>query len=265
MATVPEKLKKPATDDELDYPTSDGRPMAETDLHRDDMVDSIESLKMFYAGRKVYVSSNILLYYEKGNKRRHVSPDVLVAKELNPGRRKYYLLWQEGKPPDLVIEFTSHSTKDEDIEDKYELYRDTIKVREYFLFDPQVDYLHPPLQGYRLVRGNYVRIEPVNGRLPSRELGLHLEADGNELRFWNPKTELWLPTPREAREQAEAARQQAELARERADLARQQSEVARQRAELNLLLERAAREKAEAEAIRAKAELDALRQHLKSK
>ena len=53
------------------YPTSDGRPMGETDLHRRVMFDLIESLTMFYAGQKVYVSGNLLLFYEPGNKRRH--------------------------------------------------------------------------------------------------------------------------------------------------------------------------------------------------
>ena len=62
------------------YPTSDGRPMAETDLHRDVMFDLIETLKeRFAADPLTYVSGNILLFYEPGNKRRHVSPDVLVV------------------------------------------------------------------------------------------------------------------------------------------------------------------------------------------
>jgi hypothetical protein len=48
-------------DDDPDfYPTSDGRPMAETDLHRDEMVDGIETLRMFHSGQQVYVSGNIL-------------------------------------------------------------------------------------------------------------------------------------------------------------------------------------------------------------
>jgi hypothetical protein len=206
------------------YPTSDGRPMAETDLHRDEIVDGIETLRMFFAGQRVYVSGNILLYYKPGNKRRHVSPDLLVAKGLSPTRRDYYLLWEEGKPPDVVVEYTSESTQQEDIEGKFAIYRDQVKVPEYFLFDPRAEYLNPPLQGFRLVGGDYVRIEPVEGRLPSEQLGLHLQRRGNELRFYDPATGKVLPTLKEAHEQAEAAREQAE-----AEVKRLRRELEKQR------------------------------------
>src|ERR1700676_31204 len=59
-----------------DYPTSDGKPLAETDWHRDLMVLLIEMLRAFYQGQRVYVSGNLLVFYERGNRRRHVSPDV---------------------------------------------------------------------------------------------------------------------------------------------------------------------------------------------
>ena len=96
------------------------------------------------------------------------------------------------------------STRKEDTEKKYVLYRDVLKVKEYFLFDPRGDYLAPPLQGYRLRAGRYVPIKPVADRLPSLVLGLHLERAGRDLRLWNPATEQWLLTPEEARNLAEA-------------------------------------------------------------
>jgi len=99
----------------------------ETDLHRTIMIESIESLKLHYAGQQVYVSGNILLFYQPGNRRRHVSPDVLVVKGLAPTPRNY-LLWEEGRPPQVVIEVTSESTRDEDLYDKFEIYRDQVQV-----------------------------------------------------------------------------------------------------------------------------------------
>jgi len=220
MATVPHEFAALLEFPRRAYPTTDGRPMGETDLHRLDMIDSIETLELFYTSQQVYVSGNILLFYRRGNRRKHVSPDVMVVKGLAPHQRDNYLLWEEGKPPDVVIEVTSKSTRREDLEDKFEIYRDEIKVREYFLFDPRGEYLKPSLKGYRLVRGNYVPIKPVNGRLPSKELGLHLERHGTDLRFWIPKTGQWLPTLRESHDQAELARQalQAENARLRREL-----------------------------------------------
>src|SRR5437764_10284646 len=61
------------------YPTSDGKPMGETDWHRKLMNLLIEMLEDFFASQRVYVSGNLLLFYEQGNRRRHVSPDVFVV------------------------------------------------------------------------------------------------------------------------------------------------------------------------------------------
>jgi Uma2 family endonuclease len=200
---------------EVDYPTSDGKPMAETDLHRDDMVDVIQTLQDRFAyDPNVYVSGNLLLFYEEGNRRRHVSPDALVAfgvPKLPP--RDYYLLWKEGKAPDVVIEITSKTTRREDQRKKRTLYRDVLKVPEYFQFDPTEDYLKPSLQGHRLIGGEYVAIEPVEGRVPSALLGLHLERRGTELRLHDPAAGCLLPTRQERLHEAEQARRRADEAR----------------------------------------------------
>jgi Uma2 family endonuclease len=229
----------------IQYPTTDGRPRGETDLHRDLMATAIETLKLHFTGQRVYVSGNILLFYRPGNRRRHVSPDVLVTKGLEQRRRDNYLLWQEGRPPNIVIEITSRSTREEDLEDKFEIYRDEVRVAEYFLFDPRGEYLCPALQGYRLQTGRYERIKRLSGRLPSRELGLHLEQHEGQLRFWNPATRHWLPTEQESREAAEAERQQAQAEGQRAEAERQRAEVKWQQAQ--------------AEAERLRQELESLR------
>lgn len=194
-----------------DYPTSDGRPMAETDWHRDLMLELIETLKLHYAADPdIYVSGNLLIYYEPGNKRRHVSPDVFVVRGVPNGSRPNYLIWEEGKAPEVVIELTSSSTRREDVDKKFKLYRDVLKVKEYFLFDPREDYLEPPMRGYRLVGGEYRPIRPKDGRLPSRILGMHLERNGLILRIWNPETGRWLPTPNERADEAEGRAGEAE-------------------------------------------------------
>jgi Uma2 family endonuclease len=212
MATASrKKIKKSVV-----YATSDGKPMAETDFHRDDLVDTIETLQDRYDdAADVYVSGNILLYYVEGDKRRHVSPDVHVAKGIEKRRRLYYLLWLEKKGPDVVFEITSRSTRLEDRKKKFELYRDVLKVKEYFLFDPFGEYLDPPLQGFRLLGSEYRSIRPLHGRLPSKELGLHLERDGDRLRLYDPATGEYLLTPKEKARQAEAARRAAEADRRR--------------------------------------------------
>src|SRR5438105_1494617 len=180
MATAPSRKAPP----ESFYPDSDGRPVAETPQHRQNMTNTIESLGVWFADDpQVYVSGNMFLYYVPGDRLRHVSPDVFVVRGVPkvPERRRY-LAWEESKGPDLVNEFTSESTREEDIDDKFPLYLDTLRVREYFRFDPFAEYLDPPLQGYRLRGGRYVRVRPVRGRLPSQVLGRQLERDGWQLR-----------------------------------------------------------------------------------
>jgi Uma2 family endonuclease len=216
----------------VEYPTSDGKPMAETDLHRQDMVDVIETLQDFFAhDPNVYVTGNLLLYYEEENPRKHVSPDVFVVRgvpKLPP--RNYYLLWVEGKPPEVVIEITSKTTRREDQTKKLTLYRDVLQVAEYFQFDPTEDYLRPPFQGHRLVKGNYEPIAAEQGRLPSTILGLHLERDGTQLRLFDPKTGRRLPTRQEA-----LASKDAELGAKDAELAAKDAENERLRRELEAL------------------------------
>jgi Uma2 family endonuclease len=234
MATV----HLPAAPWKNGYPTSDGKPMAETDWHRDLMARLIQILAAYYAGQnRVYVSGNLLVFYVPGDKRRHVSPDVFVVKGVANHQRPNYLVWEERKGPSLVIELTSSSTRREDVETKYRLYQDVLQVREYFLFDPRADYLNPPLQGYRLRRGLYHPIRAGAGRLPSQVLGLHLEGHGEDLRLYDPAEEQWLPTPTESVKQEQAARRQAEDLAERERAARRQAEaeVERLRRELEQL------------------------------
>jgi Uma2 family endonuclease len=201
--------------------------MAETDVHRDLMADLIQTLQQRHAADPdVYVSGNILLFYEEGNRRRHVSPDILFVRGIEKKLRENYLAWIEGKYPDLVIELTSSSTRSEDIKKKFALYRDVLRAPEYILFDPLEDYLFPSMQGYRLIDGRYDPIGWVDGRLPSEVLGLHFERDGSALRLHDPATGRRLPTLKEMASEAGAERARAEQA---------EAEVARLRRELEAL------------------------------
>ena len=154
-----------------EYPTGDGKPMAETPVHRMIMTALIDVLELRYAqDPMVYVSGNMLMYYVRNDKRRHRSPDVFLVKGIRKeGRRDAYFVWIEGKGPDVIFEISSASTKKEDLVTKYRLYQDVLHVSEYFLFDPYEEYLKPSLQGFRLRQGVYVPIALVEGRLFSEE------------------------------------------------------------------------------------------------
>lgn len=191
----------------IEYPESDGKPMGETDLHRDAMVRHIDILKQYFRGQDVYVSGDLLLYYEKGNPKKFVVPDAFIAKGNKQFRRRTYRLWDEGVVPQLVIETTSKKTKKRDLTIKPKIYAQ-IGVKEYFMFDPTRDYLEPPIQGKRLIEGAYQCIEPESdGSLYSQELDLRLAFDGGELAFIRPNTgERLLSAEEELIVQSEAKR-----------------------------------------------------------
>jgi Uma2 family endonuclease len=229
---------------DVEYPYSDGQPMAESDVHRDEMVDLIEALKRRYRdAADVYVAGNLFLYYRQGDPRSVVAPDVFIVRGVPKRRRLVYKLWEEGSVPALVIEVTSKSTRAEDLDEKKRLY-ESLGVEEYFLHDPLGDYLRPGLQGHRLLLGRYQPI-PRNpdGSLDSLTTGLTLRVEGENLRLTDTDTGerlLWVAEESAAREAAEeradreaAARQAAEERAEREAAARRalEEELARLRAE----------------------------------
>lgn len=172
------------------YPESDGKPMAETEEHQEEMIYLVEALKThFRAASDVYVGSNMFLYYVEGNPRRVVAPDLFVVRGVPKlPKRRVYKLWQEGKPPCLIVEVTSDSTRDEDLVTKRECY-ERMRVEEYVLFDPFGDYLEPRLQGHRLVKGRYQQapLEP-DGALLSQTTGLLFRVEGERLRLFDTAT-----------------------------------------------------------------------------
>lgn len=238
----------------IDYPDSDGLPMAENDFQRKTMTYAIDALDAHFRDRPdVYVSGNLLLYYEEGNNKVRVAPDVFVVLGTAKRDRSSYLLWQEGKAPDFVMEIASPSTYRADQGPKRDLYAG-MGVSEYWLYDPTGDYLKPSLQGFRLVEGQYEPLSTTrraDGTQAARSevLGLELrlapDAPVREaLRFYNPVDGEPLRSLREAergREEAEQGHQEAvvRLGQTEADLRQtqdrlQESEAAREALEAQL-------------------------------
>ena len=216
---------------QIHYPETDGKPMAETDLHIDAMIYLREALKdHFRDAPEVYVAANMLLYYEEGNAAACVAPDVFVVQGVAKHERRIYKVWEEGQPPTVVFEITSRGTRLEDLGTMRALYA-MLGVREYFVYDPLGEYLQPPLQGYRLHEGEYQRLPPGSaGELVSQVLALELRLEEGRLRVINPATGDRLLTPAEAQaaRRAEAAARrvaETELGRLRAELARLRGET----------------------------------------
>ena len=225
----------------VDYPSSDGRPVAESDHQFIPLTYAASRLRQHFRHRDdVYVAGKLLIYYEEGTRAR-VAPDVFVVLGAPRRKRSSYLLWKEPKAPDFVLEITSRGTRGEDQGPKRDLYR-RLGVTEYWQYDPTGDYLEPALQGLELVAGEYVRLGPrelADGTLvlTSAVLELELRLSGRGLRFHDPVTGHDLPDLAEtdaAWQRERRARDRERQARERAEQQWQRAEQARQKAEARI-------------------------------
>ena len=235
---------------EVEYPSSDGKPLAENDPQLAAILYGVGALRVRYAGRSdVYVSGDLLVYYREGNPRVSVAPDVLVVFGVEDRERMSYRVWEEGRGPDFVLEVASPSTWREDVGRKRAVYAE-LGVKEYCLYDPTGKYLKPALWGYRLAGEGYEPlplVESLDGRrsLYSETLGLDLWAKGRKMRFHDPETGLDLLSYDEEHDRAEreaAACRNAEGRAEQEAAARQQEAAARRNAETRAEREAAARQ-----------------------
>lgn len=247
----------PVLEDIIEYPETDGEPMAETDFQRDVLVYTVAALALYFRDQPdVYVTGNILFYYEEGRPQAVISPDVMVIMGVEKKDRPNYKLWEEGKGPEFVLEVTSKTTRHKDQGFKKRLYAE-LGVSEYFLFDPTGDYLKPQLQGFRLEEGHY---EPIRGfsspnpygtyAVYSRVLALDLFINSRgELRFFDPEEDRLLTDLAETEDRATEAEAKVQEAEAKA----QEAEAKAQEAEAKAEAEAAARQAAEQEATDLKA------------
>ena len=253
---------------EIEYPSSDGQPMAENDKQAHAMVDLFLPLLTHYAeADNVYVGLDLLIYYQRGNNLRRVAPDVFVIRGVPKRSRDTYKIWEEGKPPDFVLEVATPGTAGDNAGDKLELYA-RLGVREYWLYDPQGGLHEPRLQGFALVGAKYRRLRGrkragVTLAVGSQVLDLELRFEGERLRLWDPATRQYLLNHTEenkARRAAEAAREEERAARQQAESEREEEKVARQQAESEREEEKVARQAEEQRMAEMEAALKASRQ-----
>ena len=110
-------------------------------------------------------------------------PDLLVAFNVDPALHKEnngYIVSEQGKPPDFVLEVASESTADIDVGDKRRDYA-ALGIAEYWRFDETGEHHGARLAGDRLVDGKYVAIEVEelpDGRLQGYSPILNLNLRG---------------------------------------------------------------------------------------
>lgn len=211
-------LRMPTQDD---LPYDDGEPM-ESERHLYQMMLLIETLKLHWKGRDdFFVGGNMFVYFsaEHLKNKDFRGPDFFVVMGVD-GRleRKSWVVWEEGKGPDLVIEFLSDTTAEFDREGKKQIYHDQLRVPEYFYYDP----FSGELAGFGRNGSEYNPREPdergrqisnVAGLALARWEGEYMDLTAGWLR-WETLDGKLLPTKDEVAQQAQ---QLAEQERARAE------------------------------------------------
>ncbi|NJO15490.1 MAG: Uma2 family endonuclease [Thioploca sp.] len=237
------------TQDEL--PCDDGMPM-ETERHKKQMDLLIYPLEA-WLNQRGYVGGNMFVYYSLKQVRYQdfKGPDVFVVLDVPHIERKSWVVWEEGKSPDVVIELLSESTAAYDKGEKQQIYQDRLKVSEYYWFDP---FEPEDWAGFELNRGIYEPILPnESSYLISQRLnlalvrwsGVYAGVETIWLRWATLNGEV-LPT---AQEMSDLENRRAILAEQRADAETQRAILAEQR----IAAEVEARQAAEAELARLQA------------
>ena len=165
-------------------------------------------------------------------------PDMMVAFNVNPEacyRRNAYVISEQGKPPDFVLEVASESTGRVDVEDKPAAYA-ALGIPEYWRFDETGASHGTRLAGDRLVAGRYQPIEITelaDGSLEgySEALELCLRWEEGRLQWHDPETGAAIMTLAEMEKIAAAAERRAEAERQARLEERQARLEAEQRAE----------------------------------
>lgn len=222
IESAPFGVTLPPTQDQL--PCDDGIPM-ETQRHKLQMDLLIDTLMPWLAQRSDgYVSGNMFVYFslEQVRNQDFRGSDVFVVLDVPKKERKSWVVWEEGKAPNVVIELLSDTTIKKDKTEKKQIYRDRLRVPEYFWYDP---FNPDDFTGFSLQKGVYQSILlDAQSRLISSQLGLALvrwqgtykDVPAVWLRWANLEGIL-LPTSQELAEQAEQKAKQAEQKAEQAE------------------------------------------------
>ena len=169
----------PPEHDGVEYP--EGRWIAQSVWHGDAVRQATDALVSHFSERKdVLVAMELVVYYQRGNNKARLQPDLQVVFGVGRGNRGSFRVWEEGKAPDFVLEVASPSTAENDARHKATEYAG-IGVREYWRLDPRGSLMGRPLEGYSASGGRYGPVEAVEreGRgvwLRSKVLGLDLRS-----------------------------------------------------------------------------------------
>ncbi len=174
--------------DAVEYPDSDGKPMAENTLQYEWIVTIKGNLDALFAGDpNVFVAGDNLIYAKQGDPKEVKAPDVYVAFGRPKGHRGSYKVWEEGGLfPQIVFEILSPGNSDREMDRKRKFYS-RYGVEEYYVIDPDDKTLEIWRQeGARLVPQTFYTT------FTSPRLGIRFERTMDELVLSKPNGERFL-------------------------------------------------------------------------
>ena len=236
------QLRWEAGPDELRLPCSEAEPMPQNGRQAVVTVECFDSLQLLWEERQdVGLGFDQFVYWDRDyhpetNKANPpLAPDLYVAFGVANRVRENYVVWEEHKPPDFVLEVVSPSSRKRDDAEKPKLYA-KMGVAEFFRYDPHGK-LKPALAGFRLRRGKCPRYRRVRRKrlpngvmgVPSKMLGLTLcvrpagpKPTAKSLVWYDPAAGKFLPTRAETEARAQAA--EAEVAELKAQIEKMRRE-----------------------------------------
>ena len=122
---------------QVEYPDSDGQPMAENTLQFDWIVLIKTELESLFGDRPdIFVAGDLLWYPVEGDIFKRQAPDVMVAFGRPKGYRGSYVQCrEEGVAPQVVFEILSPGNRAGEMEAKFDFYQ-LYGVQEYIVYDP---------------------------------------------------------------------------------------------------------------------------------
>jgi Uma2 family endonuclease len=210
----------------IEYPDSDGQPMADNTLQFEWIVTLQGNLDALFRDRDdVFVAGDHLIYPVKGDNVTRQAPDVYVAFGRPKGHRGSYRVWEEGDVfPQVVFEVLSPGNRAGEMARKRAFYQ-KYGVEEYYVIDPD----DHTVEGWTRDGAALRNVPDVNAHVSPR-LGIRFEVGDDRLTVYYPDGRPFL-TFRELSAREGMARAAAEAERVRAEAERQRAEAERQKAE----------------------------------
>lgn len=200
------------TTQEIIYPSSDGKPMAESTIQYKLIVKIKEGCEsLFKDDPNVFVAADLLWYPVEGRPDISQAPDVMVVFGRPKGDRLSYIQYREDNiTPQVVFEIRSHNDSQTKMNQKLSFYH-RYGVEEYYVYDPQRN----ELEGLQIINRSLEVIEPIEGWVSPR-LGVRFELGSEGLEIYRPDGEKFLSYA-ELEEQRLLDRQRLQQEAQRAD------------------------------------------------